>query len=231
MILNVINVLLIIPLIFPNTLMIIVNMIFNLIIAFEYYIAIKIYSFKYILYNNIALNLYLVINISGVLIGMYNIICSSDLQFYSLVIISLRVTRVIKLLSFVEEYSFLFQSLAFVKKLILSLFYCLYSFFYLFTTISILLLSNKEVEMNRKNYYTLNFNDFTTGIITCFSLTVVTNWSTISLFREIYGRWISSYFYFYYFISINFILKLIHVFILDVFIEFKKSFIKQSSSN
>ena len=84
-ILNVLNVLLMILLIiFPNTLMI-VNMIFNLIFAIEHYIAIKIYSFKYILYNNLALNFYLVINIYGILIGMYNIICSSNIQFYSLV--------------------------------------------------------------------------------------------------------------------------------------------------
>lgn len=197
-------------------------------------LSIKRRSFTYLLHKEKSFLIFLVINIFALILSITYFI-TKELFLITELIVFLRILRVLALLNKIEEFSFIFLAFDNMKKLYISLIFTLISFFYIFSSISMVFLSGLIKKGHFDNideipniYYHLNFNDFLGSMIACFSLVVNTNWTFINALTVSGGGWVTPFFSIFWFVAITLIMKIILTFILDMYINLKQSFSKYS---
>jgi hypothetical protein len=122
-----------------------------------------------------------------------------------------------------------------MKNLSLKLLASYYSFMLIFSTISSLIVGGKIKEDlfngndNIPNYYHhINFNDFGSGFLTCFVLTMVNNMNIVTdALSQPVGAWLKAYFSLYYLLGILILLNVFNSYLLDMYVCIKKLKIKQ----
>lgn len=146
-------------------------------------------------------------------------------------LIVMRFLRVFILLNKVSELSNVFELLKSIKYIIGALLNCQFTFFYIYSSITMLIIGGKIKKDTYKgntdnipeNYYHINFNDFGSAFITCFSLMMVNNTNIlITSLSFVISSSLKFYFLLFYFIAIMLLLNICHTFILDIYIKIKK---------
>ena len=114
-----------------------------------------------------------------------------------------------------------------MKNIFYGLFSALFSFYYLFTTITMFLtggdIRKDSFESDAtipRNYANINFNDFGSGFLSCFCLTMINNINIISKSLS-YGhsRYYQGYFALFYFISTLVILNISTTLLLEMYMS------------
>ena len=116
-----------------------------------------------------------------------------------------------------------------MKKIFYSLFSTLFSFFYIFTTITIFLTGGHitkdifaEDPAIPREYSYVNFNDFGNGFISCFCLTMINNINIISKSLSAgCSSYYQGYFALFYFLSTLVILNISTTLLLEMYMSIK----------
>ena len=114
-----------------------------------------------------------------------------------------------------------------MKKLFYGLFSSLFSFYYLFITITMFLtggnIRKNSFENNSnipENYANINFNDFGSGFLSCFCLTMINNINIISIsLSHGCSSYFQGYFALFYFISTLVILNISTTLLLEMYMS------------
>ena len=211
------------------------QVIWCLFFLFEFFVYIKNFSFKHILYKEFVLFLFFIINctILLVLFITFIIILSDNKDLantfinYVKVVISLRMIRIFLLFKKYHTFETFSRTFHNMKKLFYGLFSSLFSFYYLFITIT-MFLTGGNIKKNSfendpnipENYSNINFNDFGSGFLSCFCLTMINNINIISVSlsidRSVYFR---GYFALFYFISTLVILNISTTLLLEMYMS------------
>jgi hypothetical protein len=109
-----------------------------------------------------------------------------------------------------------------------------FSFMLIFSTVSSLIVGGKIKEDSFKTnesiptyYHHINFNDFGSGFLTCFVLTMVNNMNVVtSALSQPVGVWCKAYFSLYYLLGILVLLNVFQSYVLDMYVCIKKLKIK-----
>ena len=140
-----------------------------------------------------------------------------------------RLVRVFKLLGKFSEIRSIFKTLHNMKNLFSNLISTLFSFYYLFVTISMYFTGGKItkncfVDINEipDLYAHINFNDFGSGFLSCFCLTMINNINILanSLSFGHSGNY-RIYFAFFYFLSTLIILNICSTLLLEMYMTVK----------
>ena len=140
-----------------------------------------------------------------------------------------RLVRVFKLLGKFSEIRSIFKTLHNMKNLFSNLISTLFSFYYLFVTISMYFTGGKITKncfidaSDIPNLYAhINFNDFGSGFLSCFCLTMINNINIIakSLSFGHSGNY-RIYFAFFYFLSTLIILNICSTLLLEMYMTVK----------
>ena len=144
-------------------------------------------------------------------------------------IIIIRVIRVVQLFSKIKAFKVIFTTLGNMKTIFYGLIMTLYSFYYMFSTLSMFLTGGKittnafdKIKDIPNKYVHINFNDFGSSFIACFSLTMVNNINIIcrSLSYKCYDLY-QAYFATFYFMSTIIILNLCQTLLLEMYLIIK----------
>jgi len=139
------------------------------------------------------------------------------------VLIVMRFLRVFILLNRVSELSHVFNVLKSIKFVLYSLLSCQFSFFYIYSSITMLIIGGKIKRDTPLYYYHINFNDFGSSFMTCFALMMINNMNvTMAALSYVSTPYLKSYFVLFYFIAIMLILNICHTFILDIYVKIKR---------
>ena len=152
-------------------------------------------------------------------------------------IILTRFFRVLVLLNKFKEFFVVFKVIRSIKYILSALISCQFTFFYLYSTITMLILGGKINEDSYKNdnkipnyYFYINFNDLGSSFITCFALMMLNNINiSIDSLSSNIGLSFKFYFILFYMIAIMLLLNICHTFILDMYIKHKEYNIKNES--
>ena len=140
-----------------------------------------------------------------------------------------RLIRVFKLLGKFSEIRSIFKTLHNMKNLFSNLISTLFSFYYLFVTISMYFTGGKikKDSFDDNNeipdlYVHINFNDFGSGFLSCFCLTMINNINIIakSLSHDLSDNF-RIYFAFFYFLSTLIILNICSTLLLEMYMTVK----------
>ena len=141
--------------------------------------------------------------------------------------------RIFVLLSTFHEFKMIFFTLQNMKKLFTILLLNLFSFYFLFSTCSMLLVGGNiqqnsfvEIEHIPNNYHHINFNDFGSSFVACFALTMINNLQIIakSLSYNPDGsdnKMLKCYFAVFYLISTIMIINIFQTLILEMYLVLK----------
>jgi len=135
------------------------------------------------------------------------------------------------LLSKYKEYKIIFTTLSNIRIVFTAMIASQFSFFLIFSTISIIILGGKiRIDQYKKNlnipeYYAhLNFNSYVSSFLTCFTFMMINNINvSYEAFAEVFGGWIKIYFTIFYFLGVMIILNILQTYILDMYLNTKKS--------
>ena len=143
------------------------------------------------------------------------------------IFISLRTIRVFILFKKYNTFETFSKTFHNMKKIFYGLFTALFSFFYLFITITMFLTGGNILQNSFKgnesipdSYANINFNDFGSGFLTCFCLTMISNINIISISLS-YGhsKYYQGYFTLFYFISTLVILNISTTLLLEMYMS------------
>ena len=144
------------------------------------------------------------------------------------ILVILRCMRVILLMKNFSEFQAIFKTVHNMKTLFSELIMGLFSFFFLFCSLSMFLTGGKITKNAFENlefpdlYVHINFNDFGSGFVACFCLTMINNINIIAKSlsyqcNELYR----SYFAVFYFMSTLIILNICSTLLLEMYMTIK----------
>ena len=141
--------------------------------------------------------------------------------------VSIRMVRIILLFKKYNTFETFSRTIKNMKNIFYSLFSTLFSFFYMFTTITMALTGGhirKDSFVNDstipEDYSNINFNDFGSGFLSCFCLTMINNINIISksLAYEC-SQYFQGYFALFYFLSTLVILNIFTTLLLEMYMS------------
>ena len=211
------------------------QIIWCLFFVFEFIVYKKYFSFKFLIQKEFILVLFFIINcvILTVLLFIFIFIKTHNDKMADFfinvekVLIALRMLRVFLLFKKYNTFETFSKTFHNMKNIFYGLFSALFSFYYLFTTITMFLtggdIRKDSFETDAtipKNYANINFNDFGSGFLSCFCLTMINNINIISKSLS-YGhnRYYQGYFALFYFISTLVILNISTTLLLEMYMS------------
>ena len=202
---------------------------------FEFVVYIDHFSFKYLLSNEFILVSFFLINCIILLVLLLVFIFiktdNEDLanSFLNVVkvLIALRMIRVFLLFKKYNTFETFSRTFHNMKKIFYGLFSTLFSFYYLFITLTMFLTggnirkdSFKNDPTIPENYANINFNDFGSGFLSCFCLTMINNINIISKsLSHGHSNYYQGYFALFYFISTLVILNISTTLLLEMYMS------------
>ena len=217
--------------------------------VFEFIVYKQHFSFQYLLVNELILISFYLINciifflllLVFIFYTMGKDIIARYFFTIAKVFITLRTVRVLflfKKYSTFETFSRTFHNM---KNIFYGLISALFSFFYIFITITMFLTGGNISEDSFDNndaiptaYANINFNDFGSGFLSCFCLTMINNINIISISLS-YGhsKYYQGYFALFYFISTLVILNISTTLLLEMYmsIQSKMKEVKNKSDD
>lgn len=179
--------------------------------------------------------LYLFINLLsfiGMFVSLAFIICGKDVNKLLQMLIPLvflRCIRFMVLLNIFPEFRVVFTILHNMKTIFCGLIMSLFSFFLLFSTLSMFLTGGNitttafdDISDIPAIYKYLNFNDFASSFITCFALMMVNSLKIIAHSLSFgLGKGFRAYFTMFYFMSTLIILNIIQTLMLEMYLTIK----------
>ena len=142
-----------------------------------------------------------------------------------------RSIRLLLLLSSFDEYKAIFTTLRNMKPMFYNMMATQFSFFIIFSTISMVMLGGKvkidqyKNDPNIPEYYShLNFNCFSSAFLTCFTLIMMNNMNVVTdALSQPVGVFLKAYFCLFYFLGIINLLNLCQTYIMEMYVVTKKS--------
>ena len=143
------------------------------------------------------------------------------------VFVCLRMIRVFILFKKYNTFETFYRTFHNMKNVFYSLFSTLFSFYYIFTTITMFLTGGhitRDIFVNDptipKSYSNINFNDFGSGFVSCFSLTMINNINIISKSLAVgVSQYYQGYFALFYFLSTLVILNISTTLLLEMYMS------------
>jgi len=211
------------------------QVIWCLFFVFEFVVYKEHFSFKYLIAKEFILILFFIINcIILLVLLLVFIFIKLDKEevadvFMNIVkvLIALRMIRVFLLFKKYNTFETFSRTFHNMKNIFYGLFSALFSFFYLFITITMFLTggniskdSFNDNEAIPNSYANINFNDFGSGFLSCFCLTMINNINIISISLS-YGhsKYYQGYFALFYFISTLVILNISTTLLLEMYMS------------
>ena len=211
------------------------QIIWCLFFIFEYVVYKEHFSFKYLLTKEFILVLFFFLNciILFVLLFVFifiksghNTLADSFMNIVK-VLIALRMIRVFLLFKKYNTFETFSKTFHNMKQIFYGLFSTLFSFYYLFITITMFLTggnikkgSFKDDPTIPENYANINFNDFGSGFLSCFCLTMINNINIISKsLAHGHSQYYQGYFALFYFISTLVILNISTTLLLEMYMS------------
>ena len=222
-----------------SSIVIILQLVISVIFIIEYLIYLKKIGFKKLCRMYLR-TLFLIVNISIIIIHsiilIYDMERNFKIQFVKIGII-IRFLRIKFLLDTFNDFNLIFTVLDHLSISLLPLIGTIWSFFYIFSSVTMLIVGGKIKNDSFNNdrkifliiaipiyYYHVNFNDFGYSYLTCFALLMVNNMNVVSeAISSTVGFSTQSYFTVFYFIACILILNILHSYILDMYVNIKKS--------
>ena len=192
------------------------------------------FSMKYLLVNESILLLFFLINLiilsALVIIFIFYETEQDKLARLFLnivkVLIALRMLRFFILFKKYNTFETFSRTFHNMKNIFYGLLSALFSFFYLFITITMSLTGGKIYKDSfiegsiPKNYANINFNDFGSGFLSCFCLTMINNINIISIsLAHGCSKYFQGYFALFYFISTLVILNISTTLLLEMYMS------------
>ena len=192
------------------------------------------FSMKYLLVNESILLLFFLINLiilsALVIIFIFYETKQDHLARLLLnivkVLIALRMLRFFILFKKYNTFETFSRTFHNMKNIFYGLLSALFSFFYLFITITMFLTGGKiykdsfEEGSIPPNYANINFNDFGSGFLSCFCLTMINNINIISIsLAHGCSKYFQGYFALFYFISTLVILNISTTLLLEMYMS------------
>ena len=207
------------------------------------------FSFQYLLVNELILISFYLINciIFFLLLLVFIFYTMGEViiarYFFTIVkvFITLRMARVLFLFKKYRTFETFSRTFQNMKNIFYGLISALFSFFYIFITITMFLTGGNISENSFDNndaiptaYANINFNDFGSGFLSCFCLTMINNINIISISLS-YGhsKYYQGYFALFYFISTLVILNISTTLLLEMYmsIQSKMKEVKNKSDD
>jgi hypothetical protein len=143
------------------------------------------------------------------------------------VLISLRMVRVFLLFKKYNTFETFSRTFHNMKNIFYGLFSALFSFFYIFITMTMFLTGGNicvdsfdNNEAIPSTYANINFNDFGSGFLSCFCLTMINNINIISKSLSFgHSPYFQGYFALFYFISTLVILNISTTLLLEMYMS------------
>ena len=151
---------------------------------------------------------------------------------YSKPLIVLRAIRIFVFVNLFPEFKIIFSTLHNMKSIFSGHLLNLFSFFFIFSTMSMLMTGGTirkdsffEHTNIPNNYYHINFNDFGSSFLTCFALMMINNVNIIAKSLSIgfvsYQKFFNSYFATFYFFSTLIIINICQTLLLEMYLSIK----------
>lgn len=240
-IVNVIN-LIVIGLVFiqqKNLMNDIIQMSVCLYFIIEFFIYVKFYTLKKMVMNKmLRFSFFLLSFLSFIILLIIFLLEIFDSKFYLDDLINIirplnifRSIRLLLLLSSFDEYKAIFTTLRNMKPMFYNMMATQFSFFIIFSTISMVMLGGKvkidqyKNDPNIPEYYShLNFNCFSSAFLTCFTLIMMNNMNVVTdALSQPVGVFLKAYFCLFYFLGIINLLNLCQTYIMEMYVVTKKS--------
>ena len=205
------------------------------ILIFEFIMCARHLTFKYIIYNEFVLFCFFIINCLTVILLLLTFIFlqTNNKEVYRIlfnfvrVFVSMRLIRIFILFKKYKTFETFYKTFHNMKNLFYSLFSTLFSFYYIFTTITMFLTGGhitkdifKDNPTIPEEYSNINFNDFGNGFVSCFCLTMINNINIISKsLSEGVSDYFQGYFALFYFLSTLVILNISTTLLLEMYMS------------
>lgn len=216
-------------------LVLIPQIIWCLVFVFEFIVYVEHFPFRELLQKEFVLCLFFFVNCIILLILLLTFIflkvgensLGSGFLNVAKVCIALRMIRVFLLFKKYNTFETFSRTFHNMKNIFYGLFSALFSFYYLFITITMFLTGGKitkdcfeEDPSIPREYANINFNDFGSGFLSCFCLTMINNINIISKSLS-YGvsEYYQGYFALFYFISTLVILNISTTLLLEMYMS------------
>jgi hypothetical protein len=205
---------------------------------------IKYYTFKKLILSKIFRFFFFLINLCSFALLLFlllaqacewkELLSDERLLAPSRILILLRSLRVFILLDMFPDFRNIFSTIRNMKNVFGSLLASLFSFFFVFSTFSIILFGGKitideykETFWIPNEYSIINFNDYGSSFLLCFCLVIYNNMNMlIDKMCKHYDLLMKPYFTLFYFMSILIILNIFQTFVLDMYLNVKKTKVK-----
>ena len=206
-----------------------------LVFVLEFVVYKKYFTLKHIIAKEFILFLFFIINclILLVLLLVFIFIKADNESLANFfmngvkILISIRMIRVFLLFKKYHTFETFSRTFHNMKNIFYGLFSALFSFYYIFITITMFLTGgNIKKDSFEKdatipaNYANINFNDFGSGFLSCFCLTMINNINIISKSLAFgHSRYYQGYFALFYFISTLVILNISTTLLLEMYMS------------
>ena len=204
------------------------------VLIFEFVLWVKFLTFKYIVTKEFVFFCFFIINSLTVILlflSFFFLYENEDIYFtlFNLVrvLVSMRLIRIFVVFKKYNTFQTFYRTFHNMKKIFYSLFSTLFSFYYVFTTITMFLtgghITNDIFEEDPtipREYSYINFNDFGNGFISCFCLTMINNINIISKSLSVgVNQYFQGYFALFYFLSTLVILNISTTLLLEMYMS------------
>ena len=213
----------------------IIQFIWCLIFNMEFFIYVYNLGIKTMFLRESIHSTYFIINFLTTICCLFIIIFNQKINDFNTIryivgiLFIARLVRVLKLLGKFSEIRSIFKTLHNMKNLFSNLISTLFSFYYLFVTISMYFTGGKikknsfdDINEIPDLYVNINFNDFGSGFLSCFCLTMINN---INIIAKSLSFGLSNnyriYFAFFYFLSTLIILNICSTLLLEMYMTVK----------
>ena len=203
--------------------------------VFELAIYLKNFPIKMLLVNEMVLSAFFIINFLTLLFLLMTFIftiadnddCFIVFVYLVRIFVSIRMVRIVILFRKYNTFETFARTIKNMKNIFYSLFSTLFSFFYMFTTITMFLTGGhitKDIFVNDSTvpelYSNINFNDFGSGFLSCFCLTMINNINIISKSLAVgCSQYYQGYFALFYFLSTLVILNIFTTLLLEMYMS------------
>ena len=205
------------------------------IFIFEFIIYVKHFPFKYLIFNEFVLFCFFIINCVTLLLLLLTFMfietnieeAHTVLMNIVKVFVCMRMIRIFLLFKKYNTFETFSKTIHNMKNLFYSLFSTLFSFYFIFTTIT-MFLTGGHITKNifdddptiPSEYSNINFNDFGSGFVSCFCLTMINNINIISKSLSVgCSEYFQGYFALFYFLSTLVILNISTTLLLEMYMS------------
>ena len=205
------------------------------IFIFEFIIYVKHFPFKYLIFNEFVLFCFFIINFVTLLLLLLTFMfietnieeAHTVLMNIVKVFVCMRMIRIFLLFKKYNTFETFSKTIHNMKNLFYSLFSTLFSFYFIFTTIT-MFLTGGHITKNifdddptiPSEYSNINFNDFGSGFVSCFCLTMINNINIISKSLSVgCSEYYQGYFALFYFLSTLVILNISTTLLLEMYMS------------